>query len=102
MEHKIIAIDISSDTDRELSEQSKDILKTLQLELFRNGYRWIKNGKEVQNFYSSRGYLVLVDKDMYTMTEDGIRYLKKDNNIHFAGTALSYLRCLKLKKLNII
>jgi hypothetical protein len=102
MEYKIIVIDISFDENGRLSDKLSEVLKELQIELFRNGYRWIKNGKEVQNFYSSRGYLVLIDKDMYTMTEDGIRYMKKDNHIHFAGTALSYFRYLKLKKLKVI
>jgi len=102
MEHKIIVIDVSFDENRKLSEKFKDTLNDLQLELFNNGYRWIKSGKEIKNFYSSRGYLVLIDNDMYSMTEESIRFLKRDNDVHSAGTAVSYFRYLKLKKLNIV
>ena len=102
MEYKIIAIDISFDSNQRESEKIKNVLNELQLELFRNGYRWIKDGKEVQNFYSNRSYLVLINKDMYNMYEDGIKYLKKEHDVHFAGTAVSYFRYLKLKKLNVI
>ena len=102
MEHRIIVIDVSSNEKERLSEKHKNTLKELQLELFNKGYSWIKSGKEIKNFYSNKEYIVLIDKDMYTMTEQGIKYLKKDNDVHFAGTTLSYFRYLKLKKLNVL
>lgn len=103
MKHKIIVIEISfPDRGNVYEEKHKTIIRELQIELFRNGYRWANNGTEVQNFYSNKEYIVLIGNVMYTMKMDGIKYLKKEHNVHFAGSALTYSRYLKLKKLNII
>ena len=103
MEHKIIVIDISfPERGTEFEEKFKHTVKELQLQLFSNGYRWVNNGKEVQNFYGNKEYLVLIDNVMYTMKMDGIKYLKKEHDVHFAGTVMTYMRYLKLKKLKIV
>lgn len=96
MESKIIAVDISDTNNKEQSEQ---ILHEIQLELFKNGYRWIKNDDNVQRFISNKNYLVLIDKDMYTMSRDSVKYLEKDNKVHFIDSVVSYFRYLKLKKI---
>lgn len=102
MEHKIIVIDLSSGVNDTLTDKHKDLLKDLQTELFKNGYKWVNSKVEVQNFYSSRGCIVLIDNTIYKMTEDSIKYLTKDNKVHFVGNVVSYFRYLKLKKLKLI
>jgi hypothetical protein len=99
MNHKIIIIKKSFDENERLSDKIQILLKELQLELFSNGYHWIKSYKEIKNFYSNSGYIVIIDNDMYLMTEESVKYLRKNNDIHFDGTIISYFRYLKLKKL---
>lgn len=102
MKKRIIAIDISDGFDK-LTEQSKVVLEELQLKLFDNGYRWVKSVTEVQKFFTSGDrYIVLIDEKMYTMSKESLKYLSKESDVKYAGSATSYFRYLKLKKLNMI
>ena len=105
----VIAIDMSDGFDK-LTERTKSILDELQVELFKNGYSWAKSGQKVQTFYSAQNrYIVIIDKEMYTMSKNSLEYLSKESDIKYNDTIIkdgytitSYLRYLKLKKLNII
>lgn len=102
MKEKIMIIDLSDGTKNELSDSHKELLNDLQTELFKNGYRWIKSKREVQNFYSNNGYIVIIDRDMYKMTKNSVDYLSKNHDVVFVGNVVSYFRYMKLKKLKKI
>ena len=92
MENKIIVIQTKG--------SSKEHLTELQEDLFNNGYKWVHDDKKIQTFYSFEP-IVIIDKIMYTMSYDDIRYLRQEDKVEatYIEDIITYFRMLKLKKL---
>ena len=97
--NKILAIHILDSNNKKIDV---DLIKDLQINLFKNGYSWINDGNKVDT-YIFNDYIVIINDNMYTMSLNNINYLSKEEDVEVKIIdSMSYFRYLKLKKLDLI
>jgi len=90
---QIIIINIEGSSDKEL--------ETIQLELFKQGYRWANDGKKIEKYLSLHNPIVIIDQLIYTMDNNSIKYLSDDLDVRLirVDSITTYFRHLKIKKI---
>ncbi len=90
MKDKLLAINVSNSTEAELID--------IQEELFNNGYFWKENKKEIKK-YISDSYILIINNNMYIMSENNYDSLSEDSDIITISNIKTYFRIKKIKKI---
>ncbi len=96
MKELIIAIGIDDDALKYESPKMKE----LQIQLFKQGYRWFNEGDTIRDYVSNDNIIIISDV-IYTMSDDNIKYLIKHGNVKVLRIRdiISYYRYFKINKL---